>query len=213
MTSGQTATLIYLHGFNSSPQAAKAKMVLRYLQKNNFSGRFIVPWIPPHPRQAANYLQQLLQELQQEQGSQQLGLIGSSLGGFYAAYLTQRFGVASVLINPVVKPEELVMRHLGENQNPYSGENYCLDADDIDEFDELALKQNSKAGKILLLVQKGDETLDYRQAVQQYKNCEQIVEEGGDHHFQGFEHRLPHILDFFDLNNGGSQQSPARKIV
>lgn len=209
MTSGQTATLIYLHGFNSSPQAAKAQMVLRHLQKNSFFGHFVVPWIPPQPQPAADYLRQLLQEL----GPQPVGLIGSSLGGFYAAYLTQTLGLPSVLINPVVHPGELIKQHLGENQNPYSGENYNLNTQHIDEFRELEVKQPNEPGKILLLAQKGDETLDYRQAMKQYKNCEQIIEEGGNHHFQGFEHHLPRILDFFELNNVGSQQSPERKIV
>ena len=208
MMTGRAATLIYLHGFNSSPQAAKAKAVLRYLQKNSFAAHFVVPWVPPQPLQAMDYLLNLLEEL----GPQQVRLIGSSLGGFYAAYLSQQFGVPSVLINPVVRPDELMSHYLGEHQNPYSGESYCLNAQHMGEFRDLNVEHLTEPEKILLMVQKGDETLDYRRAVAQYNASAQIVEEGGDHHFQGFERHLPHILEFLDLNHMSSQESQTRKI-
>jgi uncharacterized protein len=47
-----------------------------------------------------------------------------------------------------------------------------------------------------LLVEKGDEVLDYHAAVDYYRGCEQIVHEEGDHGYTRFLDDLPTILDF-----------------
>jgi hypothetical protein len=205
MKTRQLATLIYIHGYNSSPQAAKAQAVLAYLQRhlqnhlqsNKSAVHYITPWVPPYPGEAAAYLENLLEE----QGVEQVRLIGSSLGGFYASYLTRRYGVPSVLVNPAVRPFELMESYLGDNQNPYSGEKYQLNRQHIEQLRALDVIQQPSPEKILLLVQKGDETLDYREALAKYRDSEQIVEDGGSHQFAGFERWIPRILDFLKVGD------------
>ena len=51
---------------------------------------------------------------------------------------------------------------------------------------------------ILLMVQTGDELLDYRHAVDKLPDVQQIIEEGGSHSFDDFESRLSRIADFFE---------------
>ena len=51
----------------------------------------------------------------------------------------------------------------------------------------------------LLLVETGDEVLDYREAVRYYAGAEQVVVEGGDHTLQSFEQHLPGIVAFARL--------------
>jgi hypothetical protein len=53
-----------------------------------------------------------------------------------------------------------------------------------------------KPQRYLLLVETGDEVLDYRQAVARYAGAEQVVVEGGDHSLQSFPRHLPRILEF-----------------
>ena len=53
--------------------------------------------------------------------------------------------------------------------------------------------------RYLLLVETGDEVLDYRQALEKYKGARQIVIDGGDHSLQSFPEHIPLILEFAGL--------------
>ena len=96
-------TLIYLHGFISSPQSQKALDVTEYIAANNFAVEFICPQLEDHPRQAKIQLSELVQ-----QQDVKPALIGSSLGGFYASWLAEQHGLKAVLVNPVVNPHKLL---------------------------------------------------------------------------------------------------------
>lgn len=50
----------------------------------------------------------------------------------------------------------------------------------------------------MLLVQTGDEVLDYRQAVQKYRGCKQIIEEGGNHAFDCFDTYITEAINFLE---------------
>jgi hypothetical protein len=50
--------------------------------------------------------------------------------------------------------------------------------------------------KIMLLAQTGDETLNYKDAVNKYAASLQVVEEGGNHRFKDFDKQLPNIIKF-----------------
>jgi hypothetical protein len=49
---------------------------------------------------------------------------------------------------------------------------------------------------LLLLVETQDTVLDYRDAVNYYRNCHQIILQGGDHGFTRFVELLPFIEIF-----------------
>ena len=53
--------------------------------------------------------------------------------------------------------------------------------------------------RYLLIVETGDEVLDYRRALARYAGAEQIVVQGGDHSLQSFERHLPRIVEFAGL--------------
>ena len=52
---------------------------------------------------------------------------------------------------------------------------------------------------LLLLTQKGDETLDFRVAVEYLKGAEMVVEEGGSHSFDGIARHFDTIDSFLEL--------------
>lgn len=186
--------ILYLHGFISSPRSAKARLLADYLGAHHPDWRCRIPALPEEPAGAFAAAEAALRE-ELGAGAAPIGLVGSSMGGFYATVLAGRYGLRAVVVNPAVRPERHLREHLGEHVNPYSGRRFTLDESHVAELEALA--PAPPAGPdIWLLAQTGDEVLDYRDAVTFYAGCRQTVEPGGDHAFRGFERYLPDIIKF-----------------
>ncbi|MFT5162402.1 MAG: putative esterase YcpF (UPF0227 family) [Alteromonadaceae bacterium] len=187
--------ILYIHGFNSSPQSLKAQQTAQYLSLKLPHVSFVAPQIPPYPTQAINFLENFFIE------NQKLikGIVGSSLGGYLASYFVEKYSVKSVLVNPAVRPYELLSDYLGEQTNPYTNERYHLQPEHMSELLAIDTPAISRHHLYWLLQQEGDEVLDHTQAVSKYAGCKQTVEAGGDHSFQGYQRFLPDIVDFFGL--------------
>lgn len=184
--------VIYLHGFNSSPQAHKAAC-LREALKDRQDIKFDAPDLYHHTEQA---LMALAAEI--AGSDDQFCLIGSSLGGYFATYLSEKFDLKAVLINPVIRP--YTFNHLiGQHVHSQTGEQFEVTAADLARLQLLDVEKISRPQNFLLLLQTGDETLDYRLALDKFTGSKEIVEQGGSHEFDGFDRMLPAIFNFFDL--------------
>jgi uncharacterized protein len=183
--------LIYIHGFNSSPASLKAKQTQRWLESESLGIPFECPALSSEPDKAIEQLQVLIEKLDQP-----IGLIGSSMGGYYATWLGEKYGLRSVLINPAVRPYGFMTECLGENTNYHTGERYILEQHHIDVARALDVQSIKTPENIWVLLQTGDEVLDYHQAETKYAQCSLTIEQGGDHSFQYYERHLPAIIDF-----------------
>ncbi len=192
--------LLYIHGFNSSPHSLKAMEVSKYVEQQALGVTFVAPALPNYPGEAWRQLEQTLAE-QLQQKRRKVALIGSSLGGYYATALAELFQIKAVLVNPAVRPYDLMAHTLGANQNPYSGEEFYLHEGHVDELRAVECDRLQHPSNLLLMVQKGDETLDYRHAVDYYTGCPHIIEEAGDHGFQQFKRHLPEVMQFLALTD------------
>jgi predicted esterase YcpF (UPF0227 family) len=189
-----TASILYIHGLNSSPASHKASQLSRAMHSLGLDARLRVPALHHHPRQAMAQLEALVAELGQPV------LVGSSLGGYYATYLAERHGLKALLINPAVRPHLRFDGYLGPQQNYYSDETWELTEDHIEALAELEVAPPSDPARYRVWLQTGDETLDYRDAERYYRACALRIQAGGDHGFQGFAADLPMLFAFAGID-------------
>ncbi|WP_063669475.1 esterase YqiA [Aliivibrio fischeri] len=188
--------LLYIHGFNSSPLSHKAQVIAGYCKVHRPDIKVIVPRLPSYPSQAAEFLVQLVEKYKD---THQIGLVGSSLGGYLSTWLNHQYGFKAALVNPAVKPYELLADYLGKQVNPYTQEEYLLEEKHMEELLALQVETLHSVDDLWLLQQEGDEVLDYRQAVDKYSACKQTIEKGGDHSFVNFERYPEQIIQFLNL--------------
>jgi len=192
--------LIYIHGFNSSPESYKASLLQSFADKINMPDVLEIPALSYDPAIAMDQLLQIVRKHQSNNGMRPLCFIGSSLGGYYATWLAEKFESRVVLINPVVKPDELFGDYLGFNRNIYTGEEYTLTMDHVHQLEKFYVKEISKPDRYLLMLQCGDVVLDYNLALEKYAAVPSIVEEGGGHEFSEFDRHLETVLAFCGIN-------------
>lgn len=148
--------------------------------------------LPHRPEDAAAQLGSLVESRRDEP----VTLVGSSLGGYYATWLAEKYGLRAVLINPAVRPYELLRPALGLNRNLYTGEEYQLTEEHLRQLQALEVPGITRPERYLLVVGDRDEVLDYRQALEKYRGAGQIVVEGGDHGLSNFADYADRILEF-----------------
>lgn len=186
--------IVYLHGFNSSPGSHKAQVLRRYLEKLGMADRYVCPALPPL---ADDALAAAEHAMHGREGAA-VCFVGSSLGGFYATYLAEKHDARAVLINPAIEPHVGLRDYLGLQQNLHTGVPYELTERHLQQWARLYVPAITPE-RYLLIVETGDEVLDYRAAVARYAGAEQVVVEGGDHSLRSFAEHLPRIIRFAGL--------------
>lgn len=185
--------IIYLHGFKSNSNSIKGKLLQHYCAKYP-EIQVHLPDLNMSPKAAIAYVSGLIESMHD------VALLGSSLGGFYATHLVAQHAVPAVLINPAMRPWQL-FRELFDEQLPYQVHSkWCLDEADLVQLQQLALPVAQDADKILVLLQQGDEVLDYREAHRYYSAAHPpailMTEAHGSHGMDDFAEKIPFVLQF-----------------
>jgi predicted esterase YcpF (UPF0227 family) len=192
--------VIYLHGFNSSPDSQKARLFATYCHDHGVHD-VVVPALSHDPALALQAIEACIGA-----GPKVALLVGSSLGGYYATYLAERHGLKAALINPAVAPcDNMDRKYVGKQINYHTNEEYEFTHEHVEFLRTLAVERISDPARYFLLVQTGDEVLDYRLAVKLYAGARQEVQQGGSHAFDNFAAVLPLILQFagFPITQNG----------
>ena len=187
--------ILYLHGFASSADSTKAKVLESFVKKNTNSTNILIPNID---NDIKNAYQQIEEIIKSESPS---FIIGSSLGGFFGTYFSEKYDLLCVNINPAIPPIDM-SEYLGENQNYSTGEKFVIDQDQLDWLDLMNKKIRSlkKHQNFMTLVQSGDEILDYKLAIEYFSATQIEVTFGGNHSFEDFESHIPKILNFLNMH-------------
>ncbi|PHS73417.1 MAG: esterase [Cycloclasticus sp.] len=177
--------VIYLHGFCSSSQSFKAQLVQQYVDSQSEHSVYSID-LPFAPADAMSLIETHISTLKDINWA----VVGSSLGGYYATYLSEKYQVNAVLINPAVKAYTLLEHVLGENTNYHSGEVFNFTREHLSQLERFFISTITRPEKLLLLTQTADEVLDYVQGVEYYNKAKQTIVEGGSHGFDDYEDYL-----------------------
>jgi predicted esterase YcpF (UPF0227 family) len=189
--------VLYLHGFRSSPQSFKARLLHAWLNDHRPDVHWWCPQLPPSPREAM----QLVSRGIEGWPPGGTAVIGSSLGGFYATAVAEPLGCRAVLLNPAVHPARDLAAYIGEQTAFHDpDERFFFKREYVAELHDLTLAAITPGGRWLVIIAKGDEVLDWREMHARYAGCRVQLLEGGDHALSDFEHaHLPSIVKFLEL--------------
>ena len=184
--------IIYIHGFGGSGMSSKATALRQELKAYNF----IAPSLSHIPELAIETLKELIRSTIVYEN---IYLIGSSLGGYYATYLAEYFNIPAVLINPVVNPQDTLRQFLGKNNNSYDNSVYEWNNKHLKMLKAYKIK-NIKPELYFILLQLGDELLDCKEAIEKYTHVKSIILDGGSHKYENIEQQIEDVKQFLQIN-------------
>jgi predicted esterase YcpF (UPF0227 family) len=176
--------ILYIHGFGSCGEGNKAVSLKRYFGNE----QILSPDLPPSPLLAISFLEVLLRENDIDL------LVGSSLGGYYATYLAERYRKKAVLLNPSTVPYRTLQPYIGIQKRFCDQKPFLFKARYLDDL--YTLQTRPVREEYLVLLQSEDEVLDYTKAQIFYSKHRVIVEHGGNHRFENIDDYLCMIAQF-----------------
>jgi uncharacterized protein len=184
--------ILYLHGFRSSPQSFKARVMRARLETLGLLDEWFCPMLPVSPREAVA----LAETLAATAPGESITVIGSSLGGFYATWLAEKHGWRAALLNPAVVPQEDLSGYLGEQPLWHGGGSVVVQQHHLDELRALSVAAITRPDRYYLIAATGDEVLDYRTMLAHYPGVRTTLIEGGNHAISDFPDYLDQVLAF-----------------
>ncbi len=199
--------ILYLHGFRSSPDSAKARLMAGAMAERGLAADWCCPQLPASPAAALDLALGLLRDRLgalaavgggDDSPADRLTVIGSSLGGFYATWLAERLGCRAVLLNPVVHAARDLSTQVGSHRTFHGDEPFEFLPGHVDELAraEADIPVLTRPERYFLLAATGDEVLDWREMRDRFAGSRQRIIEGSDHGISDFADWLPEVLEF-----------------
>ena len=191
-----TTHLLYLHGFRSSPHSTKAQDMAARVAGRHAGVTWWCPQLPPSPREAMAMVQQGMAGWPRDS----MAVVGSSLGGFYAAWVAETTGCKAVLLNPAVDPARDLAKYIGEQTSWHDpAERFFFKPEFIDELRALARQGLAHPANYFCVIAKGDEVLDWREMTARYPGARIKLLEGSDHGLTDFDQHIDEVFAFLGL--------------
>jgi uncharacterized protein len=184
--------ILYLHGFRSSPQSMKARLMAAHFATTEH--RFICPQLPASPAAAMALASDFIED--RGDAAKDWALIGSSLGGYYATFLAEKYGCRAAMLNPAVFPAKDLASYVGELSMYHSNDSFEWKAEYLYELEALHVERITQPEHYFLLAATGDEVLDWRMMRDHYAGAQQIIIDGSDHAISEFENYVERVAAF-----------------
>jgi uncharacterized protein len=191
--------IVYLHGFRSSPQSFKARLLAARLDVLGRAGEWLCPTLPVSPLEAVELAEdEIGDRAARLKAGERVTLIGSSLGGYFATYLAEKRGWRAVLLNPAVVPDRDLSKYLGEQPLWHGGGSIVVEPRHLDELRALAVARVTRPERYRLMAATGDEVLDYREMLAHYAGVDTRLIEGSDHGISEFADYVDDVIAWCD---------------
>ncbi|CAG9240060.1 putative Esterase YqiA [Paraburkholderia tropica] len=188
--------IVYLHGFRSSPQSFKARLLAARLAELGRADEWLCPTLPVSPDETVELVEREI--AQKARPGERITLLGSSLGGFFATQLAEKHGWRAVLLNPAVVPERDLSKYLGEQPLWHGGGSIVVEPRHLQELRALAVARITRPERYYLIAATGDEVLDYREMLAHYPGVQTHLIEGSDHGISEFADYVDEVIRFCD---------------
>jgi predicted esterase YcpF (UPF0227 family) len=192
----KTTHLLYLHGFGSSPDSNKARLMAAAVAQDHPQVLWACPALNASPKQAMAEVLQMIAHWPRES----MALVGSSLGGFYATWLAERLGCKATLLNPAVHPARDLAAYIGENKQwQHPDQSFLFEPIHVTELLAQEVAHISQPERYFAVIAKGDEVLDWREMTAHYAGASIKLLPAGDHALSDFDQHVDEVLGFLDL--------------
>lgn len=188
--------ILYLHGFRSSPGSYKAQVLKAAVAKHQLPQRWVCPQLPPSPKAAIELCHQLIEQAKLESPADDLIIIGSSLGGYYAHVLAEYWGCRAMLFNPAIHAARDLATQVGEHSYYHSDEPFSFLAEYVDELSVMKPASSTNLSRYYLLAARDDEVLNYKEMLEAFAGSQGLLIFGSNHGISDFDLYLTPILDF-----------------
>lgn len=187
-------TILYFHGFKSSSDSGKAQEFKNFIKNHTSQTKIVIPDLDDDFKKANKQIKNLINE-----NEKRIFFMGSSLGGYYALYFAELYKTKSVLINPAIPPLKDFEIHLGKNENYATGNKFIISKDNISYIRSLHHKRILDPTNHLILLESGDEILDYIKTVSYFKESPMDIFYGGNHSYTSIKEKFIKIKHFLDI--------------
>lgn len=131
---------------------------------------------------------------------EQMAVVGSSLGGFYATCVAQARNCKVVLLNPAVHPARDLSKHIGEQTAWHDpAERFFFAPAFVDELRALEPGPLPNPDEAFAVIAKGDEVLDWREMTARYPGARVKLLAGSDHALGDFDDHVDEVFTFLRL--------------
>jgi predicted esterase YcpF (UPF0227 family) len=195
--------ILYLHGFRSSPQSFKSRLLAQTLSDQGCASEreWQCPQLPASPKEALALAMSLAHmQLASAASPRELTIIGSSLGGYYALWLAEQLNCKAIMLNPAVEAPRSLAKHVGNHRQFHSDAPFEFRAEYVDELSAAYVPTITHPERYFLVAATGDEVLDWREMSSRFAGCRQRIIQGSDHGLSDFADWLPEVLDFAQTN-------------
>ena len=187
-------TILYFHGFASSSDSDKAKLIKNHISKISKDIKIFTPDLSNNFQEANNQIIELIKNNEKD-----IVFMGSSLGGYYANFFADINNAKAILINPAIPPLKGFEEYRGENENYSTGEKFNVYKEDIKFLRSLVVKEFNNQKNLLVLLESGDEVLNYAEAVKYFKGSNIDITFGGSHSYESMANKLEKIVKFLEI--------------